>query len=107
MSANLSIIREDAQVGVTKGIGNTSGDSGIASSNSSTDVSTNSNDASVPPGTQNRKKGSLIILFQALNEERKESTFVSSNKSKAKCNISEISGAGLKITIDSDGKTEK
>ena len=108
MSANLSVIKEDVQVVVAKEIGNASGDSGIASANSSADVSTNSHETSVPPGTHNKKKGNIIILFQALNEDRKESTFVSSNKSKAKCNISGIAGAEQhKLTIDSDGKIEK
>ena len=91
MSANLSVIKEDTQIVLTKGIGGThgvdevSGDSGVVSANSSADVSTNSDTTNVPPGTLKKKESNIIILFQALNEGRKESTFVSSNKSKAKC----------------------
>ena len=105
MSANLSIIREDAQVIVAKEIGNTSGDSGIASANSSADVSVNSDSHNVPPGSLIKGKSNIMILFQALNEGRKESTFVASNDSKPKCNISAIDGNEQnKLTIDSDGK---
>ena len=111
MSANLSVIKEDTQIVLTKGIGGihgedeVSGDSGVVSANSSADVSTNSDTTNVPPGTLKKKESNIIILFQALNEGRKESTFVSSNKSKAKCNISGIAGAEQhKLTIDSDGK---
>ena len=103
MNANLSIIREDAQAMATKEIGDTSGDSGVSSGNSSADVSTNSDN--VPPGTLSEDEADIIILFKALNEGCKESTFVAANNSKPKCNISAIGGAEQnKLTIDSDGK---
>ena len=104
MNANLTIIREDAQAITVKEIGNTSGDSGISSANSSADVSTNSDN--VPPGMPSEKRdNNIIILFKALNEGCKESTFVAANNSKPKCNISAIDGVEQhKLTIDSDGK---
>lgn len=103
MNANLSVIKEDVQVGMIKEVGNTSNDSGI-NSNASTDVSTNDS-TNNPPGTRNDNV-CIIIPFKALNVERKESTILASSATKATCNISGIEGNGdLKDTVDSDGKT--
>lgn len=104
MSANLSTIKENPVVMISKEIGNTTDDSGI-NSNTSSDASINDS-ANTPTGTQKACK-EIIIPFKALNMvNRKESTLLMNNDSRANCDISKIDGINAhKNTIDSDGNS--